>query len=867
MRVTDSDGDVSPEATLTIKINDDGPVAEDDSAEVAEDGSQLIDVFANDQGGADGVDLGSGITVVSGPSKGSVQYNGDGTFTYTADPGAEGADSFVYRLTDGDGDQSDAVVSLTIGEDSKPTVSTPDNNGDGDMVWESALVPDGSGGGSTSTSGTLVIETGNDTLQQIEVNGVNGWETIVSDGQLVEGQYGTLAMNLDGSWEYVLSSNTLDHGDTVLTDGDGDRGVDDQVLDPFQVRVTDSDGDVSPEATLTIRVNDDGPIWLGTPEEPVQIRGLVHEDLLTEPYPGNSESNQTLTASGAAGALHALVSFGADGVGSLTLSSDFSSLSAQNLTSGGQSLDYTLTGSVLTASVGTGNDYYPVFTLQVNDDGSYVFTLLGPLDHPLNNDDDGETLPGVGIDFSGMLMATDGDGDALSGGFPAGSFAINVEDDIPVVQGVQDGIMGNIAGTLSGMVDVAFGADGLGAWNLSGTPPSDALSYDVVNNPDGSSVLTATLNGSDELYFILTLHADGHYDFELVNPNPIIAVTKDLTGLTAGSPEIEVLLPINGITATFTELFPSANSGGVNSSNNGMGIDDSRINGSDVMKVAFSSVIANTSFTLNKLSTGDVMTWAVFSAGILIAAGTWSPPAGVGEGDDVTFNILEPIIGSTMTYTTGSALDIEASGFDELHLGSGESKNESGNDYRLLDITVYEEVFPDDVELGFVVGATDGDGDAVSTALNITIEGDGKELTGFTLTGTEADESLLGGDGNDILDAGLGNNILTGGGGIDIFRFSEAEPDSVNIIKDFEKGIDILDLKTLLVNEESGDLTDYLTFSMDNGDTLLQVAPNGGGDSQHIRFENVDLLALYGAGSSPELVQAMLDDQTLMVDR
>ncbi|MDX1269294.1 MAG: hypothetical protein R3311_18130, partial [Oceanisphaera sp.] len=70
------------------------------------------------------------------------------------------------------------------------------------------------------------------------------------------------------------------------------------------------------------------------------------------------------------------MSFGADGVGSLTLSSDFSSLSAQNLTSGGQSLDYTLTGSVLTASVGTGNDYYPVFTLQVNDDGSYVFTLL-----------------------------------------------------------------------------------------------------------------------------------------------------------------------------------------------------------------------------------------------------------------------------------------------------------------------------------------------------------------------------------------------------------------------------------------------------------------------------------------------------------
>ncbi|GHA11521.1 retention module-containing protein [Oceanisphaera arctica] len=455
------------------------------------------------------------------------------------------------------------------------------------------------------------------------------------------------------------------------------------------------------------------------------------------------------------------------------------------------------------------------------------------------------------------------------------SLDINIVDDIPVVNVVQNGVMGNFAGTLSGMVDIAFGADGLGSQTLSGTPPSDALIYKTVSNPDGSSVLTASLNdGSGDIYFILTLHPDGNYDFELVNPDPVIAVTKALTGLTPGGPVTSLDLSINGITATFTELHPSPGEKGINSSNNGMGIDDNRINGSDVMKVAFSSDISNTSFTLNKLSNKstsiDILTWAVFSSGLLVSAGTWTPPAGTGEGDKVVFNILDPVAGSTMTYTHGSAEAIEASGFDELQLGS------SVGDYRLLDITVYEEIFPDDVNLSFSIDAADGDGDMVSTAFDITIEGSGKEASGFTLSGTDADEVLLGGagndtlnggGGNDVLNGGLGDNILTGGSGIDTFRFTEADAGSVNIIKDFTKGIDILDLKALLVGEESGSISDYLTFSMDNGDTLLQVSPSGGGgDSQQIRFENVDLLDLYGAASSADLINAMLVEQTLVVD-
>ncbi|PMR80010.1 hypothetical protein C1H70_10015, partial [Halomonas urumqiensis] len=65
--------------------------------------------------------------------------------------------------------------------------------------------------------------------------------------------YGELSVDLDGSWTYTLSDNTLDH------DGDDLTGADDQVQDAFQVRATDDEGDVSPEATLTVDINDDGP--------------------------------------------------------------------------------------------------------------------------------------------------------------------------------------------------------------------------------------------------------------------------------------------------------------------------------------------------------------------------------------------------------------------------------------------------------------------------------------------------------------------------------------------------------------------------------------------------------------------------------
>ncbi|WP_432288653.1 tandem-95 repeat protein (plasmid) [Aminobacter sp. BA135] len=276
VRVEDSDGDVSAPDTLTITVNDDGPTANNDVAtQGAENQAFTIDAFANDVFGADGVDIDNNPAVAvtfTQPTQGVVTYDPTtGLFTYTPNAGAGSsstADSFTYTIKDGDGDVSTATVSLTLAADSTPTVTVTDGT-----VDEKGLV-NGSGevanpapdtDNSETTTGTFTVATGSDGLAKLEIQDKDGVWQNVTGGGTVQGANGVLTVtNTAGtySWSYTLSNNLLSHDDNALSgvDGDSDRGAADQKPgDNFQVRVEDSDGDVSAPDTLTITVNDDGP--------------------------------------------------------------------------------------------------------------------------------------------------------------------------------------------------------------------------------------------------------------------------------------------------------------------------------------------------------------------------------------------------------------------------------------------------------------------------------------------------------------------------------------------------------------------------------------------------------------------------------
>ena len=108
--LTDQDNQTAND-TLVATIVDDVPSAvADGPITPAEDTAITFSVTGNDVFGADGVDLVSGVAKTTDPTKGTVSYNGDGTFTYTPTAGQTGSDSFTYTITDRDGDSSTATV-------------------------------------------------------------------------------------------------------------------------------------------------------------------------------------------------------------------------------------------------------------------------------------------------------------------------------------------------------------------------------------------------------------------------------------------------------------------------------------------------------------------------------------------------------------------------------------------------------------------------------------------------------------------------------------------------------------------------------------------------------------------------------------
>jgi len=328
---------------LVIRAIDDTPDAEDHTpaATPPEDTPIDIDVTADITAGSDGVDLtnsgGSDTVYVStGPTKGNVIYNDDGTFTYTPTPGETGTDSFVYTVVDGDGDTDTALVTINLADDSVPVLTTDDQ-----LVDET--------GGLDSVNGILsVAATDVPVTIALAAAGATwnaGANTLYSNTNNADSDW-QLVDNLDGTYTFT-QLNVMTHS----------GGEDAAIVLNFTATATDSDGSTDIE-NFTVTVYDDGPTV--------------------------TEYTSTIV-NGLGASLAGVLDFdhGLDGLGGLTLAGPTVTLpggGSHTLTSGGAPLQYItqdldgdgleeLIGYVDTGGVAGYNAGEEVFTLAPNTDG------------------------------------------------------------------------------------------------------------------------------------------------------------------------------------------------------------------------------------------------------------------------------------------------------------------------------------------------------------------------------------------------------------------------------------------------------------------------------------------------------------------
>ncbi|WP_316896623.1 VCBS domain-containing protein [Pseudodesulfovibrio indicus] len=259
---TVSDGELQDTATVTIQVNpvNDGPDAVNDgSAEVPltmdEDGSLFVNVLGNDTDPE-----GDSLTITDFDHN---VYDGDnnliGTVTketndqgqtglvFTPEGDYNGPAQFEYTVSDGEL-QDTATVTIQVNPTDDPVTAVTDGTAEGTGLYQ--VTEDGTDAQAVVSGNVILNDTAPDGWQTDSISGnvdaidFGGSESSESGyGYEIQGIYGTLYYNEDGTFRYELDN------DNPALDT-----LDDTTTETFGYTATDSDGSTG-TANLVITVN------------------------------------------------------------------------------------------------------------------------------------------------------------------------------------------------------------------------------------------------------------------------------------------------------------------------------------------------------------------------------------------------------------------------------------------------------------------------------------------------------------------------------------------------------------------------------------------------------------------------------------
>lgn len=721
------------------------------------------------------------------------------------------------------------------------------------------------------TSGNFVLNTGNDgppTRVQVWVDDGDGLFDRNLD-QLVDPPQPVSEL----TWEQIAQTSDNGRKDLFLAFDDAGANVDADFNDII-VRV---------ESTPLIMVEEDG--MSGPAGQPGFPDGSTGNK-------GFGDSNGQDEASGGAGSLNALFRSGSDEDLTIGLGSVTGGICLPRLLSRGEEVSYVVAGSTVTGLAGARE----VFKLTVQPDGSWAFDLRDQLDHVPGNGENTilRTADGgsaAGIDFSGLITATDHDGDTVTGA--RGAFVVRVQDDVPVFSAASALVIPN-EGASGEIGSFAFsvGADEPGQTRFSGPSGTTDLTVNghqvlYTTSPDGQSVTGyVDLDGNSticetERVFEARLLGGGTYGFQLFQ-----AVDSGVALAIDGSIAF-------GSETTTSQILTKAGSNG------------------DSAPLAFL-----TAWT--QKSNFDAEQWHsdpdYAAAGLLKQSRVVGSSEGWGAGNNANFQGAEffrldfnqdnfegsgfdgpavaaitvhfdraggqPGVVEYVMYLEGggrvsSTIPLDVDGviaappgrsidYIEFHANGTSSK------FELLALTP---AAPIDQTLALRIEHTDFDGDVATGSLSITLADntivsgspcDDDSLAGSNrddvINGLAGDDWLSGRNGDDILIGNLGSDTLTGGNGDDTFKLTDIA--AQDLIADYGRGDDRIDLTALFSTGTDGpssptELLEYVRY--ENGS--LSVDADGSADVHG--FVQVAFVDTTGPGvSPPPSIQIVYDDQS-----
>jgi VCBS repeat-containing protein len=261
-------GTASATASITVNAVNDDPVAQNESYVVDEDGVLTIaapGVLDNDTD-VDGDPL--TVSVLTGPAHGSLTLNADGSFDYTPDADYNGADSFTYEVSDGNGGTASATASITVNAVN-----------DDPVAQNESYAVDEDGVLSIAAPGVLDNDTD-----------VDGDPLTVS--VLTGPAHGSLTLNADGSFDYTPDAdyNGADSFTYEVSDGNG--------------------GTASATASITVNAVNDDPVAVNdggftTPFD--TALGIPVGDLLVNDTDADGDTLSLVSVGSAVGGTVALV--------------------------------------------------------------------------------------------------------------------------------------------------------------------------------------------------------------------------------------------------------------------------------------------------------------------------------------------------------------------------------------------------------------------------------------------------------------------------------------------------------------------------------------------------------------------------------